>query len=332
MISLRKQGFFVLFTVALLPMFTGCARHSKSEHYYLVATNTGVPYWKSAGDGFNKAATDYGVTAEMRGPKGFDPQAEVAEFKSVVALKPAGILVSVANSQLMMPEINAAIDAGIPVITMDSDSPESKRLYFIGTNNLEAGHLGGQRVAARLNGKGNVVFITNPGQPNLQERLKGYKEIFDGYPGIKVVDVFDMQGDSGLAMDKTEEYLGRTGADRVDAIVCLESTSAKDVGEVLKRKNVKDRLLIGMDLAVGTLLGVQDGTIDSTISQKPYTMGLLGLKALDEVHHSKMKKFTGDYELDPFSPFPAFVDTGVSLVDKSNVGPMLERTRAVELE
>ena len=250
----------------------------------------------------------------------------------MVALKPAGILVSVSNSRLMMPEINAAIDAGIPVITMDSDSPESKRLYFIGTNNLEAGHLGGHRVAARLNGKGNVVFITNPGQPNLDERLKGYKEIFDTYPGIKVVDVFDMHGDSGQAMDKTEEYLGRTGADKVDAIVCLESASPKDVGEVFKRKNVKDRLLIGMDLAVGTLLLVQDGTIDSTISQKPYTMGLLGLKAVDEVHHSKMRKFTGDYGLDPFSPFPAFVDTGVSLVDKSNVDPMLERTRAVELQ
>jgi ribose transport system substrate-binding protein len=240
--------------------------------------------------------------------------------------------VSVANSQLMMPEINAAIDAGIPVITMDSDSPESKRLYFIGTNNLEAGHLGGHRLAARLNGKGNVVFITNPGQPNLDERLKGYKEVFDAYPGIKVVDVFDMHGDSGVAMDKANEYLTRTGADKVDAIVCLESTSAKDVGEVFKRKNAKDRLLIGMDLAVGTLLLVKDGTIDSTISQKPYTMGLLGLKALDEIHHSPMKKFTGDYGLDPFSPFPAFIDTGVSLVDKSNVDQMLEKTRAVELQ
>jgi ribose transport system substrate-binding protein len=330
--NLRKQGLFALFVVALLLGFTGCARHSTSEHYYLVAANTGVPYWKTAADGFAKAAAEYGVTAEMRGPKGFDPQAEVDEFKSVVALKPAGILVSVANSQLMMPAINAAIDAGIPVITMDSDSPESKRLYFIGTNNLEAGHLGGHRVAAQLNGKGNVVFISNPGQPNLDERLKGYKEVFDAYPGIKVVEVFDMHGDSGAAMDKATEYLARTGKDKVDVIVCLESSSAKDVGEVFKRRNAKDRLLVAMDLAVGTLLLVKDGTIDSTIAQKPYTMGFLGLKALDEVHHSPLKKFTGDYGLDPFSPFPAFIDTGVSLVDKSNVDAMLERTRAVELQ
>jgi ribose transport system substrate-binding protein len=332
MTAFSMRSHFALTIVALLGTMTGCARHSKSEQYYLIASNTNVPYWKTAAAGFAKAAADYGVTAEMRGPKGFDPQAEVQEFKSAVALKPAGILVSVSNSKLLAPEIDAAIDAGIPVITMDSDAPESKRLYFIGTNNLEAGHLGGHRVAALLNGTGNVVFITNPGQPNLDERLKGYKEIFADSPGIKVVDVFNMQGDSGLAMDKAGEYLARTGKDKVDAIVCLESSSGKDIGEVFKRKAVKDKLLVAMDLAVGTLLLVKDGTINSTISQKPYTMGEIGLKALDEIHHSPLKKFTGDYGLDPFSPFPSFIDTGVSLVDKSNVDPLLERTRAVELE
>jgi ribose transport system substrate-binding protein len=87
-----------------------------------------------------------------------------------------------------------------------------------------------------------------------------------------------------------------------------------------------------MDLAVGTLLLVQDGTIDSTISQKPYTMGFLGLKALDEIHHSRLKALSQDFGLDPFSPVPAFIDTGVSLVDKTNVGPQLDKVRAVELQ
>jgi ribose transport system substrate-binding protein len=327
----NRRAIFALLTV-VLPLMAGCTRHSKSEHYYLVATNIGLPYWKTAAAGFQKAATEYGVSAEMRGPNSFDPQAEVEEFRKVVALKPAGILVSVANSQLMAPEIDAALAAGIPVITMDSDAPESKRLYFIGTDNLKAGQLGGHRVAARLNGKGNVVFISNPGQPNLDERLKGYKDVFSTYPGIKVVDVFDMKGDSGTAMDKATEYIARTGADRVDAIVCLESSSGKDVGEALKRHNVKDRLLVTMDVQVGTLLLVKDGTIDSTISQRPYTMGLLGLKGLDEIHHYPVKPLTADYALDPLSPFPATIDTGVSLIDKSNVDPLLERVRAVELQ
>src|SRR5271154_2329168 len=210
MMTLSKRISFALLTL-VLPLFTGCTRHSKSEQYYLIATNTAVPYWKSAAAGFAAAGLEYGVSVDTRGPAGLNAQAEVDEFKAMVARKPAGILVQVVNSQLMQPEIDAAIAAGIPVITIDSDSPESKRLYFIGTNNVEAGRLGGRRMADRLNGKGNVVFFTNPGQPNLDERQKGYKDVFAGYPGMKVVDVFDIQADPGTALDKAEEYLAATG-------------------------------------------------------------------------------------------------------------------------
>ncbi|WP_260706823.1 substrate-binding domain-containing protein [Edaphobacter flagellatus] len=322
----------VIALVTVLPLLEGCTRHSKSEHYYLVTVNVDLPYWKTAYEGFQKAAAEYGVTADLRGPNKFDPQGEVQEFRSVVASKPAGILVSVTNSSLLAPEIDAAIAAGIPVITMDSDAPESKRLYFIGTNNLQAGRLGGQRVAAQLNGKGNVVFFTMPGQPNLDERLKGYKDVLSGYPGIKVVEVFDMKGDSGVAMDKAQEYLARKGNDRIDALICLQSSAGKDVGEAVRRAKADGdpgRLLVAMDTDVATLQLIKDGIIDSTISQKPYTMAYVGLKAIDNVHHYPMKTAGGtDYSLDPFSPFPAFVDTGVSLVDKSNLASILERKEA----
>ena len=311
-----------------MSLLTGCTRHSKSEHYFLIATNTKVPYWQTAASGFTDAAAVDGVTAEMRGPDGFDPQAEVQEFRSAVASKPAGILVSVADAKLMTPEIDAAIAAGVPVITVDSDAPDSHRLYFIGTNNLEAGRLGGNHLATALKGKGNVVFFTNPGQPNLNERLKGYKDVFSAYPGIKVTDVFDIKGDSGNAMDKAREYLALTGAQKIDAMVCLESASGRDVAEAFKREHAEGRTLIAMDVDQGTLELVKDGTIDSTISQKPYTMGLLGLKALDDVYHYPVKSLGANYAIDPFAPFPAFIDTGVSLVDKTNVDAILTRVQA----
>ena len=309
---------------AALPFLAGCTGHSKSDRYYLVATNIKLPYWKTAFAGFQKAAMQYGVTVDMRGPNTYDPQAEVDEFRSVVATKPAGILVSVASSPLMTPEIDKAISAGIPVITMDSDSPESKRLYFIGTNNLEAGRLGGQRLAAKLNGKGNVAFFSNSGQPNMDERLKGYKDAFSGFPGIKVADVFDMKGDSGTAMDQAQKYIARTGADKVDALVCLEASAGKDVGEALKRTPGNTKILIAMDADEATLQLVKDGTIDSTIVQKPFTMAYVGLKSLDEIHHYPVTSMaTQNFSLDPFSPVPNFIDTGVSLVDKTNVDATL---------
>jgi ribose transport system substrate-binding protein len=326
--SMLSKRIFLALLAAVLPLLAGCTRHSKKEQYYLIATNTAVPYWKSAAAGFAAAGAEYGVSVDTRGPAGLNPQAEVEEFKAMVARKPAGILVSVANSKLMAPEIDAAIAAGIPVITMDSDSPESKRLYFIGTNNLEAGRLGGRRAAAQLNGKGNVVFFTNPGQPNLDERLKGYQDIFAAFPGIKVVEVFDIKADPGSALDQAGVYLARTGPAKIDGFICLDSRSGSNVAEAFKRRNVTGRLLITMDVDTDTLKLVGDGTIDSTISQKPYTMAFLGLKALDEIYHYPVKPLSADYGLDPDSPFPAFVDTGVALIDKTNLDPILRKQTA----
>jgi ribose transport system substrate-binding protein len=319
----EKQILLATMIVAFSMAVCGCERHKKSERYFLIATNIDLPYWQSAHAGFTRAAAEYGVTEEMRGPDTFNPAIEVDEFRAAVAKRPAGILVSVADPRLMAPEINKAITAGIPVITMDSDAPDSQRLYFIGTNNLEAGRLGGERVAAELNGKGNVVFFTMPGQPNLEERLKGYKDVLTNFPGIKIVEVFDMKGESGTAMDKAQEYLARTGAAKINAYICLEASAGKDVAEAFKRSKPQDTLLMAMDVDQATLELVKEGAIQATISQKPFTMALLGLKSLDDLHHYPLQPLARDYGSDASSPIPAFVDTGVSLVDKSNVDKFL---------
>ncbi len=320
----------VRFTLAMavatgtLAGLAGCAQHSTKEHYYLIAANVGLPYWKTMNEGFNKAAAQYGVSAELRGPDTFDPQDELKEMQQVVAGKPAGILVSVADAGLFREEINTAIQQGIPVITVDSDAPTSQRLFFIGTNNLEAGHLGGQRLVEQMNGKGNVVFYTNAGQPNLEERLKGYKDKLADHPDIKIVDVFDIKGDSNAAFDQTERYLGKTGKEKIDAFVCLEASSGRAVAEVLRRHQAADRVLIAMDVDPQTLNLIKSGEITATVSQKPYTMGYVGLKNLADLHLHKPSSFGHNYQVDPFAPYPLFVDTGTSLVDKSNVDLYLQ--------
>ena len=138
---------------------SGCARHSTSEVYYLIASDMALPYWQTAAAGFNKAAAEFKVTAKVAGPRGHDPQAELAALHDAIAAKPSGILISVSDVTVLQPEIDAAINAGIPVITMDSDAPGSRRLFFIGTNNLEAGRLGGERVIQKLGGSGNVGLL-----------------------------------------------------------------------------------------------------------------------------------------------------------------------------
>jgi ribose transport system substrate-binding protein len=225
----------------------------------------------------------------------------------------------VADASVLESGINAAINAGIPVITMDSDDTESHRLYFIGTNNLEAGRLGGHRVIEKLGGTGNVVFFTISGQPNMEERLKGFKDIFATRPNVKIADVVDIKGDVRTAFDKTRELLALTGPKRIAAFVCLESASGKLVADAIKRENATGRLLVAWDVSQDTLDGIKAGAIDSTIAQKPFTMGYIGLKGLDEIFHAPPQRLSKDYASDSFSPYPVFVDTGTSLVTTSNV-------------
>jgi ribose transport system substrate-binding protein len=309
---------------ASLPILTSCERHSASEHYYLVSANVRLPYWQNAYAGFGKGASEQGVTGQLMGPDTYDPTAQVKEFRSAVAGKPAGILVSVADPKLMTPEIDSAVAAGIPVITMDSDAPDSKRLFFIGTNNLQAGRLGGQTLVKALNGHGSVVFFTMPGQSNLDERLKGYMDVLGEHTGIRVVDTVDIRGDSRVAFDKTATYVTKTGGDKVDAFVCLEASSGKDVAEAIKRANATGRTILAMDTDDATLKLIQDGTIAASIAQKPWTMAYLGLNRLADIQAAKTKQIGGNYANDPQSPYPVFIDTGTTLVDKSNVSQFMK--------
>ena len=297
----------------------GCGRHSKKEVYYLISISTNLPYWQTVAAGFNKAAAEYGVTARVRGPENYDPNAQLAELQKAAAAKPAGILISVSDASVLSAEINAAVNAGIPVITVDSDAVGTRRLFFIGTNNLEAGRMSGRRIVDKLEGKGNVVIFTLAGQPNIDERLKGIKDVFADYPGIKIADVVDIKGNTIKAFDETQKFMAQTGENKVNAFVCLDSASGKIVSDAIKRTGATDRVLVAWDANQDTLNAIKAGTIDSTVAQKPFTMGYVGLRELDQVHHDPPKDLKEDWSADPLSPFPVFVDTGTALVDKSNV-------------
>ncbi len=68
---------------------------------------------------------------------------------------------------------------------------------------------------------------------------------------------------------------------------------------------------------------IQKGTITATIGQKPYTMAFMGIKLADDLHHNPLPAGK-DWSQDSFSPIPTFVDTGASLIDKSNVDQFIQ--------
>lgn len=300
----------------------GGSQHSADEKYYLIATNIQVPYWKSASAGLAKGAIQMHVRTEFAGPDNFDPKAEQEAFRKAVAAKPMGILISAADPELLKADIDQAIGQGIPVITIDSDAPSSKRLLFIGTDNFKAGQMGGNVLARQLKGKGNVVVFTMPQQSNLKERMRGYEDSLSAHPGIKITDVVDIKGDPRIAFDKTMELL-KAGASKVDAFACLEAIACPEVADVLERNKI-DKIVIAMDTDPRTLDGIQKGRISATIGQKPYTMAYYGLKMVDDMFHNKLTPLDNNWAQDSFSPIPTFVDTGATLIDKSNVDSFLK--------
>lgn len=325
--SLQKL-LLVLIASILIAFMASCGRHIKNQRYYLIANNTHLAYWQSAAAGLNKIAAQNGVQAKMLGPANYDPQAEAAAFQQAVASQPAGIMVSVVDPSLMTPEINDALNAGIPVITIDSDAPHSRRLFFIGTNNRAAGRLGGQALALSLHGNGNVVIYTMPGQPNLDQRLEGYDDVLASYPGIHVVAIEDIQGQAGIAAQKTTQYLALTGKKHIDAFVCLEASAGEQVGAVVSRiAPAKRPAIMAMDLDKPTLDLVKSGVITATVAQKPFTMAYVGVQALRALHRNPLPSLTHNYEPDPFAPIPAFLDTGSALVNAHNVDLYLHNLR-----
>ena len=316
----RRQAAWSAAPIVAVLFTCSCSqsRHTPEEKYYLVASNTKLPYWQAAAEGLSSAASKLGVRAEFTGPGTYDPKEQREAFRRAVAAKPTGIMLSAADPAMMTDEINSAIAAGIPVITMDSDAPASKRLFFVGTNNYQAGVMGGRRLVEKLGRKGNVVVFTFPAQANLIDRLHGYQDAIAN-TDIKIVQVVDIHGDANLAFDKTAELIEKPGQ-KIDAFVCIVSTAGADVAEVLDRKKVTGKTIIAMDTNEETLKWIEKGTIAATISQKPYTMAFYGLHLLDDLHHNKPQPLDGDWTKALESQVPAGVDTGSSLIDASNVG------------
>ena len=324
----RRIVYSAALAVATVFVLSCGASHDSDEFYVFVSANLQVPYWKTAGAGFANAASQFKVRSDFVGPQNYDPKAERDALDQAVQKKATGILLGVTDPALLKDSIDKAVAAGIPVITLDSDAPASKRLFFIGTNNYQAGYTGGQRLAQELKGKGNVVVFSMPDQSNLQDRLRGYKEALAKTPDIKITRVVDIQGDPRIAFDTTTQIIGKE-RDKVDAFVCLEAQSGKEVAGVLSSYHVTGKVVMAMDTDPETLDWIQKGVIAATIGQKPYTMAFVGMQMLDNVYHHKPSSLDKDWSKDSFAPIPSFVDTGSALIDKANVDAFMQAGKSL---
>lgn len=316
----------VALTVLAAVGLTSCQTpyHEDGERYVFVASNVNLPYWQEAQAGLTDASKQMGVKAELAGPDKFDPQEQLKAFQKVVESKPSGIMISVTRPELLQDAINNAVAQGIPVITVDSDAPTSKRVMFVGTDNFRAGGESGKRMADLLKGAGQVVIITIPGQLNLDDRARGVNDAMKKYPGIKIAQTIDDNGDPRVANDSMSALLKAKA--KIDGIICLEASGGSGAAEALHRLDLKIPI-VGFDKDPETLDWIDRGGITATVAQKPYVMAYYALKFADDLHHNAVHEFK-DWRTAPASPMPTFVDTGTALLDKSNVKEFREALAA----
>jgi ABC-type sugar transport system substrate-binding protein/predicted Ser/Thr protein kinase len=300
------------------------------QHYVFVAFSTSRPFWQEAEAGFKDAAMQMDARFELTGPSTFSPDDQLAAFQQAVSQKPSGILLAASTPELFRGPINSAIEQGIPVICMDADSPESKRILYIGTDNFRAGEESGTRMGDLLKGKGNVVVVTVFGQFNLAERLRGVEEALKKFPGVKITQSVDIKGDPRIACDIISTLMQN---DKPDGIICLESSGGHGSADALHRFDFSGKIpIMAFDRDPETLDWIERGAINATVVQKPYVMSYYGLKFLNDlhlnaVHESKESKTARDswtwgpprVPLTKWPPMPARVDTGTTIVDKNNL-------------
>ena len=289
---------------------------SGNEEYVFLGVSVGNPYWVDARLGLEDKAKMLGVKWELRGPTGGDPNQQVKELEQLLARKPAGILIAPASNALR-PSIDRAIDAGIPVVCIDTDEPTSKRYTFVGTDNYYAGKQTGALLAKTIGGKGEVALLMIPGQLNHEERARGCKDVLATFPGIKVVKIGN---DQALATEaeKVARSILQAYPD-LAAFGCVDAAGGEGCAVAVKEAEKVGKVkIIAMDRNETTLEFIEQGVIEASIAQRTYAMAYLGLQLLYDLNHNNIQ-IVNNWKEANVIPLPRNIDTGTIVIDKSNV-------------
>lgn len=149
------------------------------------------------------------VEVDWRTPVNESPTEQSEIIRNAVKNGTDVILVSCSDRDTLTVAINEAVDNGVPVMTFDSDAPESKRFSFYGPDDVEMGKMLMDRLAALIDENGTVAVLGgNKTAPNLEQRLIGIKEAAKQYPDIEIVGVYyhaETEADAIAQMDSVQQ-------------------------------------------------------------------------------------------------------------------------------
>ena len=266
-------------------------------------------YWQAVSAGINQAADDLGVTVDLQGPPSetsYDEQLNMIE--TTLGSSDAEALVLAP----LQPDVatTAVANATIPVLSVDTTFTSDKLVSYVGVSNEDAAKSGGEYVAEKLGGTGNVVILAGvQGDTTSEDRVKGWTE------GIEAggCTVLDMQYTDAVA-DKavtTLEGLMQQYPDQIDAGVCHSDDVAMGAAQALQSMGKQDDVVVCGFGGISGATPVKEGSITATVDIGAYQMGYdCVARALDAIEGKTIDSF---YPSDP------------TIIDSSNVDDFLAK-------
>jgi ribose transport system substrate-binding protein len=290
--------------VAMVACGGGQPAGPKKLRFVLIPKALDIPVFDYANQGAQREAAALGnIEVIYRGPDHSDELKQKEILESYISQKVDGIAISVLNADFLTSTIDKAVDAGIPVVTWDSDAPKSKRMAFYGVDDFTSGQEMGRQAAMLLNGKGTVAFITSLGANNLQRRLDGARDALTKYPGIKIVETYDTKEDGVRCAE-----IIAAATNRYPDLGAWISVGGWPVftANALNPVNPKKTKFISFDTNPPAPDLLKAGKVQVLLGQKYFGWGSETVKLLVDIINGKP----------PASPI---IDSGVDVVTMANV-------------
>lgn len=274
----------------------------KKLRFALIPKALDIPVFDYARIGGERAAAELGAEVIYRGPDRADELRQKEILESFITQKVDGIAISVLNASFLTSTIDKAVDAGIPVVTWDSDAPASKRAAFYGVDDYESGRIMGEETAKLLGGKGTVALITSLGATNLERRLAGAREVLAKYPGITIIETYDIKED----LVRTGEIIA-TGTNRYPDLGAWVSVGGWPVFSASALTPVPPTTkFVSFDTVASAIPLLREGKVQVLLGQKYFGWGEESIKLLHNIVKGNL----------PANPI---VNSGVDVVTLANV-------------
>jgi ribose transport system substrate-binding protein len=277
----------VLLLLAVCLVF-GSVGMAKQYTVALIVKNLVNPFWNYMKDGAEAAGKELGVSVITLAPiKADNVEEQIRAIEDLVKRHVDGIVLVPADSNGIIPGIQKANNAGIPVITANTRSFGGKVLSFAGIENYDAAFSVASDVVARLKEKGKVIILEGvPGAQTTIDRLKGFNDAFAKAPQIKILASQPAKYQRAEGMMVMENLIQRFP--KFDAVVCANDEMALGAIEALDAAGrLKKVIVSGFDGNSDAMKSINQGKLAVTLYQDPQAQAGEAVKAMVDYLNGK---------------------------------------------